>query len=281
MATDIFARIEHSRTADEVVHQIEILVLEGILRVGDRLPGERELAKQFDVSRPILREALKVLESRGLLNTQHGGGTFVADVIGQVFHQAGDGAHRAASEGDAGLSRIPTRDRGYCRRVRSTPRHRGRQITADPDRHFDESCPRERRFRGRGRYRRRVPQRHRRMRAQHHPAAHAEILLPLAGRGCVLQPRAWSTICRVLAISCWPSMLAIYEAVMAAIRKPARRAAQAHIDFVSRAMTDAERSGDWERVSKLRLQQRAPGSVGFRPVTKTETIGGCRVTSSE
>jgi GntR family transcriptional repressor for pyruvate dehydrogenase complex len=75
MATDIFARIEHSRTADEVVHQIEILVLEGILRVGDRLPGERELAKQFDVSRPILREALKVLESRGLLNTQHGGGT--------------------------------------------------------------------------------------------------------------------------------------------------------------------------------------------------------------
>jgi GntR family transcriptional repressor for pyruvate dehydrogenase complex len=85
MATDIFARIEHSRTADEVVHQIEILVLEGILRVGDRLPGERELAKQFDVSRPILREALKVLESRGLLNTQHGGGTFVADVIGQVL----------------------------------------------------------------------------------------------------------------------------------------------------------------------------------------------------
>jgi len=66
MATDIFARIEHSRTADEVVHQIEVLVLEGILRVGDRLPGERELAKQFDVSRPILREALKVLEGRGL-----------------------------------------------------------------------------------------------------------------------------------------------------------------------------------------------------------------------
>ena len=62
MATDIFARIEHSRTADEVVHQIEVLVLEGILRVGDRLPGERELAKQFDVSRPILRDALKALD---------------------------------------------------------------------------------------------------------------------------------------------------------------------------------------------------------------------------
>ena len=83
--TDIFSRIEHSRTADEVVQQIEILILEGVLRTGDRLPGERELAKQFEVSRPILRDALKLLEARGLLVTRHGGGTHVADVIGQVF----------------------------------------------------------------------------------------------------------------------------------------------------------------------------------------------------
>jgi DNA-binding FadR family transcriptional regulator len=134
MATDIFARIEHSRTADEVVHQIEVLVLEGILRVGDRLPGERELAKQFDVSRPILREALKVLEGRGLLNTQHGGGTFVADVIGQVFTTSGDGADRTASEGDARLSRIPARNGGNHSRIRSAPRHGSRQGPAHPDR---------------------------------------------------------------------------------------------------------------------------------------------------
>ena len=42
---EIFSRIEHSRTADEVVQQIESLILEGVLRVGDRLPGERELAR--------------------------------------------------------------------------------------------------------------------------------------------------------------------------------------------------------------------------------------------
>ena len=54
---DLFARISHSRTADEVVHQIELLILEGVLRDGDRLPGERELSKRFDVSRPILRDA--------------------------------------------------------------------------------------------------------------------------------------------------------------------------------------------------------------------------------
>ncbi len=83
--SDIFSRIEHSRTADEVVQQIESLILEGVLRTGDRLPGERELARQFEVSRPILRDALKALEGRGLLTTRPGGGTHVADVIGQLF----------------------------------------------------------------------------------------------------------------------------------------------------------------------------------------------------
>ena len=83
--SEIFSRVDHGRTADEVVSQIEILILEGILRVGDKLPGERELARQLEVSRPILRDALKMLETRGLLVTRHGGGTFVADVIGQVF----------------------------------------------------------------------------------------------------------------------------------------------------------------------------------------------------
>ncbi|TYK94049.1 FadR family transcriptional regulator, partial [Streptococcus pyogenes] len=79
--SDIFSRIDHSRTADEVVGQIEALILEGVLRPGDRLPGERDLARQFEVSRPILRDALKALEMRGLLTTRHGGGTHVADVI--------------------------------------------------------------------------------------------------------------------------------------------------------------------------------------------------------
>jgi len=81
----IFSRVNHARTADEVCAQIESLVLEGVLRVGDKLPGERDLSTQFNVSRPIVREALKQLESRGLLCTRHGGGTFIADVIGDVF----------------------------------------------------------------------------------------------------------------------------------------------------------------------------------------------------
>lgn len=81
----IFKPISHSRTSDAVIDQIEKLILEGVLRSGDKLPAERELAGQLDVSRPVLRSALKELEDRKLLHTRHGGGTYVANVVGTVF----------------------------------------------------------------------------------------------------------------------------------------------------------------------------------------------------
>ncbi|MYZ50227.1 FCD domain-containing protein [Rhizobiales bacterium L72] len=84
----MFHKIAHDRTADAVIGQIEALILEGVLHPGDRLPAERELALRLDVSRPILREALKALEERGLLRTRHGEGTFVAEVTGAVFTDA-------------------------------------------------------------------------------------------------------------------------------------------------------------------------------------------------
>lgn len=83
----IFSKIDHDRTSRAIERQIESLVLEGVLCAGDKLPGERELAKSFNVSRPIVREALSELEDRHILTTRHGGGTYVADVIGTVFAQ--------------------------------------------------------------------------------------------------------------------------------------------------------------------------------------------------
>jgi GntR family transcriptional repressor for pyruvate dehydrogenase complex len=82
---NVFHPIQHSRSAEEVAHQIEALVLEGVLRSGDRLPAERELATETGVSRPIVREAIKMLEDRRILESRHGEGTYVADVIGTVF----------------------------------------------------------------------------------------------------------------------------------------------------------------------------------------------------
>lgn len=83
----VFREISSNRTADAVVAQVEALILDGVLRPGDRLPAERELAKSLDVSRPTLRDALTELEQRGLLATRHGEGTFVADIIGEVFRE--------------------------------------------------------------------------------------------------------------------------------------------------------------------------------------------------
>lgn len=85
--TGPFSPIKHTRAVDEIIQQLEELILDGILRGGDKLPGERDLATQLDVSRPILREALKELEQRGLLVSRHGGGTFVADLVGEMFSE--------------------------------------------------------------------------------------------------------------------------------------------------------------------------------------------------
>jgi GntR family transcriptional regulator, transcriptional repressor for pyruvate dehydrogenase complex len=81
----LFRPIRHARTAEEIVHQIEALILDGVLRGRDRLPGERELASATGVSRPIVREAIKMLETAGLLEIRHGEGTFVAEVIAPLF----------------------------------------------------------------------------------------------------------------------------------------------------------------------------------------------------
>ncbi|MCP5365414.1 MAG: FCD domain-containing protein [Hyphomicrobiales bacterium] len=79
-----YPKIKQERLSDVVARELEKLIFEGVLKPGDRLPPERELAQEFDVSRPSLREALQKLESVGLLETRHGGGTFVKDAIGSV-----------------------------------------------------------------------------------------------------------------------------------------------------------------------------------------------------
>ncbi len=83
-----FQKIEAERLAQAVVRQIEGLILRGILRAGERLPGERELAERLGVSRPSLREAIADLEGRGLLTSRPGAGLYVAEVLGSAFSPA-------------------------------------------------------------------------------------------------------------------------------------------------------------------------------------------------
>lgn len=66
--------VQRLRTHEQVMAQIEERILDGRLQAGDRLPNERELATQLGVSRPSLRETLRVLEALGVVTVRRGGG---------------------------------------------------------------------------------------------------------------------------------------------------------------------------------------------------------------
>ena len=72
--------IKSTRIYEEIVRQVKALIAEGRLKSGDRLPPERDLAEQFKVSRTSVREALRTLESLGLIEIRPGEGTFVREV---------------------------------------------------------------------------------------------------------------------------------------------------------------------------------------------------------
>ncbi|WP_028864263.1 pyruvate dehydrogenase complex transcriptional repressor PdhR [Psychromonas aquimarina] len=76
-----YAKIKQPKLADVIENRLESMILEGTLELGEKLPPERELAKQFDVSRPSLREAIQRLESKGLLTRRQGGGTYVKEEL--------------------------------------------------------------------------------------------------------------------------------------------------------------------------------------------------------
>ena len=72
--------IKKTRIYEEVVSQIHALIRDGRFKAGDQLPAERELAETFKVSRTSVREALRALESQGLIVSRTGTGNFVADL---------------------------------------------------------------------------------------------------------------------------------------------------------------------------------------------------------
>lgn len=255
IAFDLFSRISHGRTADEVVRQIELLLLEGVLRDGDRLPGERDLARRLDVSRPILREALKELETRGLLVSRPGGGTYVADIIGQVFspplveliarHQRATSdyvEYRRELEGitaELAAQRATEYDRRGLARIIAAMRaaHESGSFEAElaADVEFHNAIG---------------------------EAAHNVVLLHTL-RACYRLLAQGIFFHRHLVFSSETArarLLAQHEAIHAAIVSgdgaAAKAAARNHMDYIAVAIREAERSGEWQRISRLRLQQR-------------------------
>jgi len=78
-AVPAFKRVRTRRAFEEVCDQVRQQLLRGDLKPGDRLPGERELAEQFSISRIAVREALRSLESAGVVEVRTGinGGFYI------------------------------------------------------------------------------------------------------------------------------------------------------------------------------------------------------------
>lgn len=69
--------LQEKKTYEQIVEKIQTFFLNGDLQSGDRLPSERELASQFNVSRTSVREALQTLEMKGAIEIRRGGGSFI------------------------------------------------------------------------------------------------------------------------------------------------------------------------------------------------------------
>jgi len=72
--------IKRARLYESAVEQIKSLILENHYKPGDRLPSERELAERLQISRPAMREALKILNIMGFVEIRVGNGTYVREV---------------------------------------------------------------------------------------------------------------------------------------------------------------------------------------------------------
>jgi DNA-binding FadR family transcriptional regulator len=78
----MFTKVRQVRAFESIIQQVETAILQGSLTAGDRLPPERELQEMLEVSRNTLRESLRVLEQKGLIEIRQGnrGGIFVKEI---------------------------------------------------------------------------------------------------------------------------------------------------------------------------------------------------------
>jgi GntR family transcriptional regulator, transcriptional repressor for pyruvate dehydrogenase complex len=86
----VYKVVRTSRLYEQIVQQIEESVLNGSLKPGDQLPAERDLAQRLGVSRTAVREAVKTLREKGLVEAYSGRGTFVTDGTSQAARQSFD-----------------------------------------------------------------------------------------------------------------------------------------------------------------------------------------------
>lgn len=103
----VYKAVQTSRLYEQIVQQIEDSIRNGTLKAGDQLPAERELAQRFGVSRTAVREAVKALREKGLVEAYSGRGTFVTNGTSQAIRQSLDRIVKVGQpEGSAHLTEV-------------------------------------------------------------------------------------------------------------------------------------------------------------------------------
>src|ERR1700677_5344910 len=106
-AKPVYRVVKTSRLYEQIVKQVEESILSGQLKPGDQLPAERDLAQSFGVSRTAVREAVKTLTEKGLVEAFSGRGTFVTNGTSQAIRQSLDLMIRInQQEGSAHLAEL-------------------------------------------------------------------------------------------------------------------------------------------------------------------------------
>jgi GntR family transcriptional regulator, transcriptional repressor for pyruvate dehydrogenase complex len=81
----MFNSVTNKKVYEHVIEQIQNMVLNGSLQNGDKLPSERDLSEKMEVSRTSIREAIRVLETMGVIESRQGEGNFVCSNINASF----------------------------------------------------------------------------------------------------------------------------------------------------------------------------------------------------
>ena len=102
----MYKTVRTSRLYEQIVQQIEESILTGTLKPGDQLPGERELAQRFGVSRTAVREAVKALHEKGLVEAYSGRGTFITKGTSHAIRQSLDWMIKVGQDGSLHLAEM-------------------------------------------------------------------------------------------------------------------------------------------------------------------------------
>lgn len=253
-----FRPVEPEKLSLAVVRQIEMLILRGILRPGERLPSERELSERLGVSRPSLRDAIGTLQEAGLLTARPGAGVYVAEVLGSAFAPAL--THLFARHDEAVFDYL-----SFRRDMEGLAAERAARLASDTDLKVVDTIFQKME----AEHSKRNAEEEGRLDAQFHmaivEASHNVIMLHMMRsmyellREGVFYNRQVMFKQRTTRTALLDQHRAINDALQARDPAAARIAIEAHLDYVERALRDQRKAERNEDIAQQRLDHEKEG----------------------